>query len=349
MSTDEGKSVDLLLMTGRELGSVREKAGMPPMILAAGQSAEFAYEEFFRAEVESDHTYRAYRRAVDRFLAWCDERGCALREVSPALVGDYVRDLKTFKRVGNQVFVQTDRPASKPTKKLHLAALRKFFDRLVVRHVVVLNPAASVKAPKYAVQEGKTPAFSVEQARRLLSKIDVSHVVGLRDRAVIATLVYTGARVGAVAKLRLQDFYQDGNQWRLGLDEKGGKDRQIPVRHDLQTFYEEYVAAAELSNAPAESPIFRSTIRKTKVLTENAMTDNDILRMVKRRLKDVKLPTKKFSCHSFRATTITDLLEQGVPLEDVQYLAGHADPRTTRLYDRRKKAVTRNIVERISV
>jgi len=42
-------------------------------------------------------------------------------------------------------------------------------------------------------------------------------------------------------------------------------------------------------------------------------------------------------------------LTQGVPLEDVQYLAGHADPRTTRFYDRRQKQVTRNIVERISV
>ena len=346
---DEGKSTDLVPVAGGELGSVRGKTGMPPMILEAGQSAAFAYEEFFRAEVESDHTYRAYRRAVDRFLAWCEERGCALREVSPALVGDYLRGLKVFKRVGNQVFVQTDTPASKPTKKLHLAALRKFFDRLVVRHAVVLNPAASVKAPKYAVQEGKTPALSVEQVRALLRTIDISHIVGLRDRAVIATLVYTGARVGAVAKLHWQDFYQDGNQWWLDLDEKGGKARQIPVRHDLQTYYEEYFVAAGLSDAPEESPLFRSTVRKTKVLTENAMTDNDILRMVKRRLKDAKLPTKKFSCHSFRATTITDLLEQGVPLEDVQYLAGHADPRTTRLYDRRKKEVTRNIVERISV
>jgi integrase len=152
----------------------------------------------------------------------------------------------------------------------------------------------------------------VEQARTLLSKIDVSHVVGLRDRAVLATLVYTGARVGAVAKLCVQDFYQDGNQWYLHLDEKGGKARQIPVRHDLQTFYEKYIAAAGLSDAPEDSPLFRSTVRKLKVLTDNAMTDNDILRMVKRRLKDAKLPTKKFSCHSFRATTITDLLEQGV-------------------------------------
>ncbi len=52
---------------------------------------------------------------------------------------------------------------------------------------------------------------------------------------------------------------------------------------------------------------------------------------------------------SFRGTAITDLLTQGVPLEDVQYLAGHAEPLTTGLYDRRQKKVTRNIVERISI
>jgi site-specific recombinase XerD len=65
-------------------------------------------------------------------------------------------------------------------------------------------------------------------------------------------------------------------------------------------------------------------------------------------LKDASLPSR-LSPHSFRVTTITDLLEQGVPLEDVQRLAGHADPRTTRLYDRRQKKITRNIVERISI
>lgn len=64
---------------------------------------------------------------------------------------------------------------------------------------------------------------------------------------------------------------------------------------------------------------------------------------------DAGLPARQLSCHSFRATTITDLLTQGVPLEEVQYLTGHADPRTTRLYDRRQTQVTRNIVERISV
>jgi len=78
------------------------------------------------------------------------------------------------------------------------------------------------------------------------------------------------------------------------------------------------------------------------------MTVGDMGRMVKRRMRDVGLPSR-LSPHSFRVFVITDLLEQGVPLQDVQQLAGHSDPRTTRLYDRRQKRVTRNIVERISV
>jgi len=109
------------------------------------------------------------------------------------------------------------------------------------------------------------------------------------------------------------------------------------------------VTAARIEKDAEDTPLFRSAVRKTKLLTTRALTTNDIYRMVKRRLQDTGLPSRYLSCHSFRATAITDLLTQGVPLEDVQYLAGHSDPRTTRLYDRRQKQVTRNIVERISV
>jgi site-specific recombinase XerD len=70
--------------------------------------------------------------------------------------------------------------------------------------------------------------------------------------------------------------------------------------------------------------------------------------MVKRRLKDAGLPGV-LSPHSFRVTTITDLLEQGVPLEDVQRLAGHADPRTTKLHDRTGHEITLDEVERIAI
>jgi integrase/recombinase XerD len=108
-------------------------------------------------------------------------------------------------------YIRKELVGSKPTKKFHLSALRQFFDRLGLRHAMALNPAVSVRAPKYAVVEGKTPALSVAQARQLLASIDTTTVIGLRDRAIIATLIYTAARMGAVAKLRRKDYYPDGN------------------------------------------------------------------------------------------------------------------------------------------
>ena len=147
------------------------------------------------------HTYRADRRHGDRCLAWCAARGVALQEISPVLLGEYLRKLSD----------------SKSTKKLHLSSLRRFFDQLVRRYVVVLNPTTSVRAPKHFIVEGNMPALSVEQARQLLASIETSHVVGLRDRAIIVTLIYTTARVGAVAKLRSSNYYADGHQCSGGF------------------------------------------------------------------------------------------------------------------------------------
>ena len=258
--------------------------------------------------------------------------GSHLHTIAPAHVGQYLDAL----------------PDAVSSKKVYLAAIRHLFDTLVVRHAVALNPAASVRGERYQVVEGKTPEITIEQARRLLGTVDTHHVVGLRDRAIIAVLIYTAARVGAVARLRLRDLFEAGDQYCLRFLDKGGKSREIPVRHDLQGVLFDYLGTAELDNAPGESPLFRSAVRRTKVLTDHGMSVGDMGRMVKRRMRDAGLPSR-LSPHSFRVTTITDLLAQGVPLEDVQNLAGHSDPRTTRLYDRRQRRVTRNIVERISV
>jgi site-specific recombinase XerD len=259
------------------------------------------------------------------------------------VVGRYLDELK--------VSYSKKRPkikASPATKKQHLAAIRRFFDKLALRRAVVLNPATSVRTGRHQVIEGMTPEIGVEPARKVLRSVNVSSLVGLRDRAAIGIMIYTAARVGAVAKLTMESFDHDGTQWTLRFTEKGGKAREIPVRHDLKQFLHQYLKTAKLKDEPKESPLFRTTVRRTKKLTEKAMTAVDMCRMVKRRMKAAGLPAR-LSPHSFRVTTITDLLTQGVPLEDVQYLAGHADARTTRLYDRREKKVTRNIVERISI
>lgn len=134
----------------------------------------------------------------------------------------------------------------------------------------------------------------------------------------------------------------------LRFQEKRGISREIPVRLELQRDILAYVEAAGIGADTKDRPLFRSTVRKTKQLTGNAPSSKAIGELLKRRLIAAKLPVR-LSPHSFRVTAITDLLTQGVPLEDVQYLAGHSSPRTTGLYDRRQQKVTRNIVERISI
>lgn len=150
-----------------------------------------------------------------------------------------------------------------------------------------------------------------------------------------------------MARLRLKDLLFEAEQWVLSFNDKGGKHRKVPVRHDLQLALREYMDAAGIDDTTDKSAhLFRTAVGKKNQLTTAAMTDNDMQRMFKRRILQVGLPGT-LSPHSFRVTTITALLEQGVALEVVQNLANHADPRTTRLYDRRKRKITRNVVERI--
>ena len=201
---------------------------LPAIMESAGVGARFAWEEFFSGEIRNVHTRRAYERAVRRFLAWCEGRGLELPTIRPGQVGEYLDQLA----------------GSAPTRKRHMAAIRRFFDRLVNRHVCMLNPAATVRTERYQVIEGRTPEITPDQARKLLKSIPMSHIVGQRDRVSIAVMIYTAARVGAVAKLRRKDLEHDGTQWCLRFEEKGGKSRLIPVRHDLEQLLLAYLKGA---------------------------------------------------------------------------------------------------------
>jgi site-specific recombinase XerD len=175
--------------------------------------------------------------------------------------------------------------------------LRNFFDALVNRHAVALNSFATVRGVKHSVTEGKTAELSIEQAKQLLRSIDVSEPMGLRDRAILGVLAYTGARVGAVAKLRLSDYRNTGEQRTLRFREKGGKDREIPVRHDLEGWINEYITAAGIGEDARSAPLFRAA-DKTKRLIKDDYGAHSIRQMMKRRLSDAGLP-ELFSPHKF--------------------------------------------------
>ena len=215
-------------------GELRVQA-FSPVLQRAGVTACFAADEFFSARISNPETRRAYGRAVGWFLEFCEREDLELAHVTPGLAGRFLRDL----------------PVSAATKNQALAALRHFFDALVTRHAVVLNPFHSVRGIQHQVIDGKTPEISLSQARRLFAAIELDSPMGLRDRA-----------------------------------------------------------------------------------------------MLKRRLASAGLPDN-LTPHSFRVMVVTALLSQNVPVEEVQHLVGHSHPSTTQLYDRRRRRVTRSIVERI--
>ena len=105
--------------------------------------------------------------------------------------------------------------------KQHLSALRRVFDQLVVDQVIPLNPAATVRGPKFSAKHGTTPILTDLETRKLFDSLDTSHIIGLRDRAILAVLVYAVGRVSAVTSMNVRDFHQSGRRWKRWVNRLG--------------------------------------------------------------------------------------------------------------------------------
>jgi site-specific recombinase XerD len=183
---------------------------VPALIAVAGERASLRFLEFFAANIRNPHTRRAYGRAVAEFLAWCDGNGVrSVAAVHPLHVAAWIE-------------MQTKEHAA-PTAKARLAAIRHLFDWRVTGQVVPANPASSVRGPSHMVTAGKTPVLSPEEARALIDSIEVTTIVGLRDRALIALMVFSFARIGAALGMKVEDVYTQNRRLWVRLREKGGK------------------------------------------------------------------------------------------------------------------------------
>lgn len=318
----------------------------PKIIVQAGEDAVRRFLEFFTANIRNPNTRVAYARAVARFCRWCERRRFDLELIEPMAVAAYIEEL-----------TQTH---AAPTVKQALAAIRMLFDWLVIGQVVPHNPASSVRGPKHVVKRGKTPVLDADQARTLLDSIpltrkvkrggqtvEVSDLAGLRDRALIAVMVFSFARVSAVVGMRVSDFYRNGKRWWFRLHEKGGKFHEVPAHHNAEAYLDAYLDAAGIGEQHS-SPLFRSIRGRTGLLTGEPMSRIDALRMVKRRAKAAALP-RAICNHTFRATGITAYLSNGGTIEKAQQIAAHESPRTTKLYDRTNDELTLDEIERILI
>lgn len=305
---------------------------LPPLIAQAGEQASWRYIDFFTANIRNPNTRRAYTRACHQFFAWCDECGLGLGTIRPFDVSIYI-----------EVRQQTH---SAPDVKQQLAAIRMLFDWLIVGQVVPHNPAAAVRGPKHVVKTGKTPVLEAAEWRKLVDAIPTETVRDLRDRALIATLTYSFARIGAALKMKVEDLRSKGAGWQIQLHEKGGKEHAMPCHHALAEALRSYIETARLAE-DRKGFLFRTSRGHTAtVLSEQPMSQSDAWRMIRRRAVAAAIHTP-IGNHSFRATGITAYLANGGALEHAQEMAAHESPRTTKLYDRTRERLTQDEVERI--
>jgi site-specific recombinase XerD len=306
----------------------------PVLIAAVGERAAYRFFEFFTAQIRNPHTRRAYARAAVEFFDWLEARGVThITAVESVHVAAYIEQLSKAR--------------SAPTAKLRLAALRHLFDWMVIGQIMPINPASAVRGPRHIVRRGKTPVLDPQEARQLIDAIDVTRVIGLRDRALIGLMVYSFARIGAAIGMQVEDVYSQNRRLWVRLHEKGGKQHAMPCHHNLESYLHEYIDGAGLASEP-KALLFQTYSRATGQLTGNPLPQANAYAMIQRRAKNAGIVTRVGN-HTFRATGVTAYLKNGGTLERAAQMANHASTRTTQLYDRRAEEVTLDEVERILV
>ena len=308
---------------------------LPSVVAAAGEKAQYKFVEFFVSRIENPNTRRAYARAAYRFLEWCEEQEITLERIDPVRTALYFRQLQ--------------QELSPPSVKQHLSAVKHLFDWFVVEGVTSFNPAASVKGPRYSPKHGKTPALTAEEVTKLFDSIELETIKDYRDKAILAVLFYSWVRVNAVCQLDVRDYRRQGKDGRtFRFKEKRGKVHELPAHHKAVQAVNAYLAVAGIDpddKTQQKLPLFR-TLDRYRRLTERRLHQQNIFELLKRRAKEAGIRTD-INAHTARATGITSYLEGKGKLENAQDIAGHADPRTTRLYDRRNVRVERSEIERV--
>ena len=273
----------------------------------------------------SAKTAQTYTGNVKQFLRFLASKGIQnVSEISREVVIDFRESLQS-KKVS--------------TQQAYMTAARLFLQWMVDSHVLQNNPAAHVKAPK--TDKGfKHDALSAGQCRDLISAADTSTLQGLRDRAMIATMLTTGLRTVSIANADTEDLRIRRN-WTTEQDElvlyyqgkrKNEKSEFVKISAPVAQMISEYLDARNTGRSSAErnsGPLFQSCAHRNP---GQRMTTNSISRICKTRLRETGIDSDRITAHSLRHSTAIQALLNGASLEQVQDLLGHSSIDTTRIY-----------------
>jgi integrase/recombinase XerD len=232
----------------------------------------------------------------------------------------------------------TRRELAPATIRRKLAALSSLYQYLCEQNAVLLNPVKGVQRPKANNNEGTTPALSDEQARELLNAPPEDTLKGIRDRAVLSTLLFHGLRREELCTLKVRDYQRRDGVMHFRIEGKGDKVRYVPVATNTQRLVQRYLEVAK-HGEDLEGALFRPVSNNTAKRRRKALSPGAVYQeIVKHYGKQVGITVDVhgFCVHSLRATAATNALVHNADIAKVQEWLGHANISTTRIYDKRR-------------
>jgi integrase/recombinase XerD len=294
--------------------------------LQFGQLADVPAELEWLANITNPKTRRAYKIDVGEFSAFAGlQSPVELRGVTRAHVIAWRKHLE-------------DRKLTASTIRRKLSALSALFNYLCEYNAIAGNPVDGVKRPSANANEGSTPALGDAQARKLLDAPPEDTLKGVRDRAILATLLYHGLRREELCKLRVRDMHTRQGVMHFKVSGKGEKDRFVPVHPSAQRLIEAYLALAGHAS-DLGGPVFRPVTNNRTGMLEKPLYPGSVYHNIIRkygRETGINAEVNGLCVHSLRATAATNALTHEADIAKVQEWLGHANVSTTRLYDRRK-------------
>jgi integrase/recombinase XerD len=287
------------------------------------QLAEIREEEIWLSKQKSARTRRAYRLDVQHFMK-------TLGITSP----DELRQADHKAVIAWERYMREVERAASSTIRRRLAALSSLYKHLVRHGHAGRNPVGEVERPAINRDEGSTLAFAKAQARKLLDLPAEDTIAGLRDRAILSVGLQVGLRRAEIAALRVGDLHQNRGYDSLRVSRKGGRRDALAINPQTAARLRAYLERAG-HGADVDGPLFRPLKHNGKQDAARRHMDPDAIDRVVRKYAASLGLDRGYSAHSMRATFITTALENGAQLEDVQKAAGHRNPSTTKLYDRR--------------
>jgi len=296
--------------------------------VASVGSAEQVTEAWLANRRLSEHTRAAYRRDVAGWLVWCTSMRVDPLKATFLDVNAYARALE------KAVEPRGGKPLAPATVARKLSGLSSWYDFLAKLRAVDANPVGGADRPYVSRDHSATVGLTPEEVDALLAAADAEGgPAAARHRAALALLADLGLRVGELVSLDVDDVGWERGHRTVRFVGKGAKPRRRALTPAASAALDAYLAAREHA---ASGPLF--------VTASGGRIDRHaVFRLVRRLAQAAGIAGwERLSPHSLRHAFATTARAEGVPLEDVQDAMGHADPRTTRRYDRDRHNLDRD-------